>query len=244
MSFRYLDMEHYERIEHFRYFLSMPYPYAGVTVDIDVTDIVSFCKARGYSFYLTFLHAAAKAADRVPELRRRLKDGQVIQYDRCQPSYTAMRSNGVYVYCLVDSGTLPYEDFIREGREKQREALEREELKETGDFLNHFFVSCLPWLPYTQIQHPSVSRATVYRNLNQLAAQGEILRVPVPTGADRFDFNIKPHYHVRCTKCGGVFDVFMPPVTDLIDRVEDSSGVELHRYEILFVGICSACRKD
>ena len=64
MSFRYLDMEHYERIEHFRYFLSMPYPYAGVTVDIDVTDIVSFCKARGYSFYLTFLHAAAKAADK------------------------------------------------------------------------------------------------------------------------------------------------------------------------------------
>ena len=80
-------------------------------------------------------------------------------------------------------------------------------------------------------QHPTISKATVYRNLNQLAAQGEILRVPVPTGADHFDFNIKPHYH-------------MPPVTDLIDRVEDSSGVELHRYEILFEGICSACRKD
>ena len=28
--------------------------------------------------------------------------------------------------------------------------------------------------------------------------------MPVPTGADHFDFNIKPHYHVRCTKCGGV----------------------------------------
>lgn len=53
-------------------------------------------------------------------------------------------------------------------------------------------------------QHPTISKATVYRNLNQLAAQGEILRVPVPTGADHFDFNIKPHYHVRCTKCGGV----------------------------------------
>ena len=42
-------------------------------------------------------------------------------------------------------------------------------------------------------QHPTISKATVYRNLNQLAAQGEILRVPVPTGADHFDFNIKPH---------------------------------------------------
>ena len=41
-------------------------------------------------------------------------------------------------------------------------------------------------------QHPTISKATVYRNLNKLAAQGEILRVPVPTGADHFDFNIKP----------------------------------------------------
>lgn len=94
MSFRYLDMEHYERIEHFRYFLSMPYPYAGVTVDIDVTDIVSFCKARGYSFYLTFLHAAAKAADRVPELRRRIHDGVIIEYDTCPTSHTGFARTG------------------------------------------------------------------------------------------------------------------------------------------------------
>ena len=66
MSFRYLDMEHYERIEHFRYFLSMPYPYVGVTVDTDVTGIVSFCKANGYSFYLTFLHAAHLAQGSPP----------------------------------------------------------------------------------------------------------------------------------------------------------------------------------
>ena len=42
MSFRYLDMEHYDRIEHFRYFLSMPYPYVGVTVNTDVTGTVRF----------------------------------------------------------------------------------------------------------------------------------------------------------------------------------------------------------
>ena len=46
-------------------------------------------------------------------------------------------------------------------------------------------------------QHPTISKATVYRNLNQLAAQGEILRVPVPTGADHFDFNIS-----RIIMCG------------------------------------------
>lgn len=91
-------------------------------------------------------------------------------------------------------------------------------------------------------EHPSISKATVYRNLNQLALQGEILRVPVPTGADRFDFNTQEHYHVRCTECGNVYDVFMPPITDLLDRVTDSSDVELTHYDILFEGVCAACR--
>ena len=88
MSFHYLDMERYERIEHFRYFLSMPYPYVGVTVDTDVTDTVRFCKERGCSFYLAFLHAAARAADRVPELRRRIHYGVIIEYDACPTSHT------------------------------------------------------------------------------------------------------------------------------------------------------------
>ena len=91
-------------------------------------------------------------------------------------------------------------------------------------------------------EHPSISKATVYRNLNQLALQGEILRVPVPTGADRFDFHTQEHYHVRCTECGNVYDVFMPPITDLLDRVTDSSDVELTHYDILFEGVCAACR--
>ncbi len=42
--------------------------------------------------------------------------------------------------------------------------------------------------------HPSISKATVYRNLNQLASQGEIRRVAVPNGADRYDFNLEEHY--------------------------------------------------
>ena len=96
--------------------------------------------------------------------------------------------------------------------------------------------------PVIAAEHPSISKATVYRNLNQLAVQGEILRVPVPTGADRFDFNTQEHYHVRCTECGNVYDVFMPPISDLLDRVTDSSDVELTHYDILFEGVCAACR--
>ena len=156
MAWKKVDMEQDPRNGQFAYFRAMENPWAGVTVPVDIT---AFHKAlNGRPFFLSFLYAVVRAANDVPELRRRLRDGEVIEYDRCQPSYTAMRPNGVYVYCLVDSGTLPYEDFVQEGKRKQQAALEKDELKETGDPLNHFFVSCLPWLPYTQIQHPSVSR--------------------------------------------------------------------------------------
>ena len=160
MSFRYLDMEHYERIEHFRYFLSMPYPYAGVTVDIDVTDIVSFCKARGYSFYLTFLHAAAKAADRVPELRRRIEDGQVVEYDECPVSFTEMKPDGSYAYCRMESARVPYEDYIAMGRVQQAAARQGDTIETDRRAESpSIFASCLPWLNYTSLTHPACTPA-------------------------------------------------------------------------------------
>ena len=55
-----------------------------------------------------------------------------------------------------------------------------------------------------------ISKATVYRNLKILSEQGEILHIPIPDGADCFDFNTTPHYHLECRGCGRVFDVNMP----------------------------------
>ncbi|MEG2287924.1 MAG: transcriptional repressor, partial [Ruthenibacterium sp.] len=55
--------------------------------------------------------------------------------------------------------------------------------------------------------HPSVSKATVYRNLAGLAQDGVIRHVPMPDGADRFDHCVAyPHDHIMCTACGAFGD--------------------------------------
>ena len=41
-------------------------------------------------------------------------------------------------------------------------------------------------------ENPLISKATVYRNLKLLSEQGESLRIPIPDGADRFDFHVAP----------------------------------------------------
>ena len=69
---------------------------------------------------------------------------------------TPMKPDGVYVYCTVE-GDLPYDDFITLGQRRQREVLERGTLTEDGDARAFFFVSSLPWLHYSQLQHPAVN---------------------------------------------------------------------------------------
>lgn len=90
--------------------------------------------------------------------------------------------------------------------------------------------------------HPNISRATVYRNLNVLSEMGEIRRLETPGGADRFDHRCHDHCHVRCQKCGRVFDVDVDFITGLEQRIRDAHGFEFTGYDILFRGICPDCQ--
>lgn len=155
MGRRTIDMKTDPRSGQFEYFRTMADPWAGITVPVDVTDFLA--ALHGRPFFLSFLYAVMRAANAVPELRRRLLDGEVVEYDHCDPSYTVMKPDGtgVYVYCLLKNDLSSYEAFVAEGQRAQRETLARGTLTEDGDVLSHFFVSCVPWLYYTQIKEPA-----------------------------------------------------------------------------------------
>jgi len=92
-------------------------------------------------------------------------------------------------------------------------------------------------------EHPSIGRGTVYRNLRILVEDCEIRKVEIPGDADRFDHICGKHYHVRCVKCGKVFDVDMNPLPDLQGKIKDTQGIEFFDYDIVFKGICPDCRE-
>ena len=70
--------------------------------------------------------------------------------------------------------------------------------------------------------YPTIGKGTVYRNLDILVEEGALRKVEVPDGSNRFDFTLKNHYHVRCIKCGEVFDVDMEQIPDLLERIHNS----------------------
>ena len=101
MNYRILDMDTFARKDHFDYFRTLAYPYVGVTVTVDVTALVRECKKNQWSFFLTFLPAAACAATAIPEFRQRIRNGGIIEYEVCPTSHTEMKEDGTYCYCTL-----------------------------------------------------------------------------------------------------------------------------------------------
>ena len=93
-------------------------------------------------------------------------------------------------------------------------------------------------------EHPTISRATVYRNLNLLAQMGQIRRLELPGGADRFDHICTNHCHIKCRICGRIFDVDMDFVDGLEKGIRDAHGFDFNGYDILFHGVCPACKEE
>ena len=55
--------------------------------------------------------------------------------------------------------------------------------------------------------HPTISRATVFRVLSGFAQKGNALELRLAGTDVRYDYNVEPHFHVRCKTCERVADV-------------------------------------
>ncbi|MBI4638718.1 MAG: transcriptional repressor [Candidatus Rokubacteria bacterium] len=89
---------------------------------------------------------------------------------------------------------------------------------------------------------PSVSLATVYRNLRTLAAEGLLMERADASGL-RFDGKTDPHDHFTCLRCGRIYDVPVSPNGGVRTRVAATTGFEVLNHRIEFYGRCGACRR-
>ncbi|MEG0547042.1 MAG: transcriptional repressor [Oscillospiraceae bacterium] len=87
---------------------------------------------------------------------------------------------------------------------------------------------------------PTISKATVYRNLNNLADDGVIRRVEVANAPDRYDFTTTEHCHFLCTKCGKIFDCELSKNYEISEKFK--KDFEVTGSEIIFKGYCPKCK--
>lgn len=98
---------------------------------------------------------------------------------------------------------------------------------------------------YREVQkmHPSISKATVYRNLHQLCEKRTIMPVMIPGSPERFDERLSRHYHFKCKTCGHIFDVDIDYLSKINEEVARMYGFEVDEHDVVFKGNCPQCRK-
>ena len=88
----------------------------------------------------------------------------------------------------------------------------------------------------------NLSLGTVYRNLRILKETGQIWELNFGTGFSRFDAASHSHYHFVCSSCQKIYDIKIPPMRELDDRVIQLTGFRILSHRLVFFGLCDVCK--
>lgn len=89
---------------------------------------------------------------------------------------------------------------------------------------------------------PTMSLATVYRNVILLKSLGEVLELGFPDGGNRYDGNKPyPHPHVICVRCKKIIDPDLATLQDMTAEVAEETGFRILTHRLDFFGICREC---
>jgi Fe2+ or Zn2+ uptake regulation protein len=93
---------------------------------------------------------------------------------------------------------------------------------------------------------PSVSLATVYKNIHLFIESGLFSEVSLHHGLLRVETNAKPHHHLVCTSCKSITDIDAAEL-GFVSKVSKAKklrgGFLAQRYAVDVLGLCPDCQK-
>lgn len=149
-----IDIEHWNRREHFQFFRMFDDPFFGITVNVDCTATYQQSKEEGVSFFLLSLHKVMNAVNATEPFRYRIEDDTVVCYDVIHVSSTVGRSDGTFGFSFF-----PYDPsldtFVASATKeiaflKETSGLNFNDAARRTDVI-HF--SSVPWISFTDLKH-------------------------------------------------------------------------------------------
>ena len=85
-----------------------------------------------------------------------------------------------------------------------------------------------------RMENPSISLATVYKNLSTLKEKSLVIEVNAPDGKMRYDINQCPHIHLICKECGSIYDRNLDhTLLEYQAILEDRESVKIEKMDLM-----------
>ena len=149
-----INIDTWDRKQHFQHFNAMNDPFFGVTVSMDVSKSYQFSKNKNVSFFGKYLHDCMQAINDVDAFKLRIEHDKVIKYDVIHASPTIMRSNKTFGFSFVkfekDLNT-----FLKNLEVEKNRVLNSKELYPPINSLDCIHCSALPWFSFLGHKEPA-----------------------------------------------------------------------------------------
>ncbi len=147
-----LDLNTWNRKEHFLFFKQMEEPFYGITTSIDCTKAYAKAKELGVSFFSYYLHKTLSAVNAIENFRYRIIEDEVYVFDVIDASATVMREDTTFGFSYM-----PFSEEIIGFAKTVQTEIERIQsttgvfTREYPENLIHF--SALPWINFSSLSH-------------------------------------------------------------------------------------------
>ena len=91
-----------------------------------------------------------------------------------------------------------------------------------------------------KIKFPTLSLATVYKNLNTMQDKGFVSEVKIPHQKSVYEITKEEHSHAVCSECKDVIDIKID-TSNILNQAKELSHFRLNNSSIVFSGLCPKC---
>jgi len=150
---REIDIESWDRREHYRFFRNVAYPVYNVCFDLDATEALDLARARGISFNATMIHLSMRAVNSCENFRYRARGDRVVLHGRLHPVFADLAPGSDLFKLVVVDLEDDLEAFAARARAASLGQTEYFPLRELAGRDDFVFLSALPWIPFTGLDH-------------------------------------------------------------------------------------------
>lgn len=148
-----IDIEKWDRKEHFLFFQKTDLPFYNTNFNIDITGLKEITKEADLSFNTTLIYITMRAMLKIENFKYRYENGRVVEYDDILPSFTHIKKGESLFRFITVEFNDDLKKFDKDVKQKIADSKNYFDVDELKNGTNFVFISSLPWIPFTGIDH-------------------------------------------------------------------------------------------
>jgi len=153
MSMRELDVDNWNRKEHFHFFKQFDDPYFAVTVDFDVTNALNYSKVNDISFFALYLHACMRAINSIENFKYRIHGDKVVIHDVIHASPTILREDKTFGFSFIAYNE-DFNVFYKNFEAEKKRVLNTNNLFPENSTDDCIYCSAMTWFNFSGHKEP------------------------------------------------------------------------------------------